>query len=62
MDKLEPLFAAKITEAQTRLGEIAPNEFAKILVDEVQLKMCGYFGVPPEELFTPEELKNLGRS
>lgn len=59
MDKLEPIFAAKIREAQKRLGEISPDEFAKLLVDEVQFKMCGYFGVEPAEILSAEEIANI---
>lgn len=50
MDKLEPVFAAKIREAQKKLGEISPEEFSKLLVDEVQLKLCNYFGVDPKDV------------
>lgn len=61
MDKLEPIFAAKIREAQQKLGAVSPDEFAKLLVDEVQLKLCGYFDVDPATVLSSEELKNLGR-
>lgn len=50
MDKLEPIFAAKIREAQKKFGEIPPETFSKILVDEVQLKLCGYFGIEPKDV------------
>lgn len=50
MDALEPLLAAKLKEAQQRFGAIPPENFSKILVDEIQVKMCEIIGVDPNEV------------
>ena len=50
MDQLEPLLASKLREAQEKFGKIPPDEFAKVLVDEIQIKMCNVVGVDPVEV------------
>lgn len=50
MDQLEPYFAAKIREAQKGLNTISPDEFSKVLVDDVQLKLCRKFDINPEDI------------
>ena len=50
LDQLEPIFAAKIKEAQTKLAQIPPEEFSKVLVDEVQTKLCDLVGLDPKEV------------
>lgn len=50
MDDLEPLFAAKIKEAQAKANSIPPEQFAKEVVDMVQTKACEYAGLDPTEV------------
>lgn len=50
LDQLEPVFAAKIREAQAKIGAIPPDQFAKILVDEAQAKLCTLVGLDPSEV------------
>lgn len=49
LDLLEPMIASKLKEAQEKFGKIPPEEFAKILVDEIQYKLCDVCGVKPED-------------
>lgn len=49
-DDFEPILAGKIREAQKKLGEIPPEEFAKNLVDEIQLFLCKKLGVDPKKV------------
>lgn len=53
LDQLEPIFAAKIKEAQKRFGEIPPEQFSKTLVDEVQVKLCELVKLDPKEVLKP---------
>ncbi len=50
MDQLEPFLALKIREAQSKFGAIPPEEFSKVLVDEIQVKLCHIVGVDPLEV------------
>lgn len=50
MDSLEPLLALKLREAQEKFGKIPPEEFAKTLVDEIQVRMCQVVNVDPKEI------------
>lgn len=49
-DKLEPIFAKKILEAQKALGSLPPESFAKVLVDDVQVQLCKWAKIDPKEL------------
>lgn len=50
LDEFEAPLAAKIKEGQRRAAEIPPDQFAKELVDEVQLKLCRMWGVDPSKV------------
>ncbi len=50
MDALEPIIAVKLREAQEKFGSIPPEQFAKTLVDDVQLKLCLKLGVDPKDV------------
>lgn len=50
LDQAEPVIAAKLREAQARLQSIPPDQFAKELVDEIQLKLCEHLGVDPKDI------------
>ena len=50
LDQLEPIFAAKIREAQQKLNSIPPDQFAKELVDEVQTKLCELVKLNPADV------------
>lgn len=50
LDFLEPYFAKKIREAQSRLSSISPDEFSKMLVDDIQLQLCKKFNIDPKDL------------
>lgn len=50
MDVLEPLLADRLKEAQEKFGAIPPKEFSKQLVDEIQIHMCQWIGVDPDEI------------
>lgn len=50
LDQLEPIFAVKIKEAQAKFGAIPADQFSKILVDEVQAKLCELVGLDPAEV------------
>ena len=56
MDNLEPLFATKIKEAQEKLNQVPPDQFAKTLVDEVQYKLCLAGKIDPLSVLTQEEI------
>lgn len=53
MDILEPLLATKIKEGQKRINEIPPEQFAKELIDEIQIKLCMHLKLNPEEILKP---------
>lgn len=50
MDVLEPMIAEKLKEAQSKLGSIPPDQFAKTLVDDIQIKLCKQFEIDPKSL------------
>lgn len=50
MDQLEAPFAAKIKEAQETAGSIPAEQFAKEVVDMVQLKACELLKLDPKEI------------
>jgi hypothetical protein len=50
LDELEPYLAEKIREAQQKLNNVPPNEFAKGLVDDIQRQLCAKFGVDPKDI------------
>lgn len=50
MDELEQPFAEKIKEAQSKLGEIPPEEFAKQVVDDIQRLLCRKLNIDPKEI------------
>jgi len=50
LDGLEPVIASKLKEAQKKLGEIPPEQFAVTLVDEIQTWLCVKFGIDPREV------------
>ena len=50
MDELEEPFALKIKEAQKVMGSISPEEFSKLIVDDVQRMLCKKVGIDPAEL------------
>lgn len=49
-DELEEPFAQKIIEAQKKLGEIPPHQFAKEVVDEIQRWACRKLDIPVEKI------------
>lgn len=53
MDELEPVFAEKIKKAQATLGSIPPEEFAKQVVDDIQLTLCRKLNIDPKEVGLP---------
>lgn len=50
MDKLEPIFAAEIREAQRKFGSIDPDKISKSLVDKAQIACCGFARLDPSEV------------
>lgn len=50
MDQLEGPFAAKIREAQARASSIPAEQFAKEVVDMIQVKLCAVAGLDPVKI------------
>jgi hypothetical protein len=48
LDRLVPVISAKIVKAQRALNDVPPEQFAKELVDEMQIELCKLAGVDPE--------------
>lgn len=53
MDQLEAPFAEKIREAQAKASSIPAEQFAREVVDMVQLKACELLKLNPEEILKP---------
>lgn len=50
LDQLEPIFTAKIIEAQKTLGAIPADQFSKVLVDDIQRFICNKTGIDPKSI------------
>ena len=50
MDDLEAPFALKIKEAQQKASSIPAEQFAKEIVDMVQIKACELLKLDPKEI------------
>lgn len=50
LDQLEAPFAAKIKEAQEKAKSIPPEQFAKEVVDMVQMKACELLKLDPNKI------------
>ena len=50
MDQLEIPFAEKIKEAQRKAGSIPAEQFAKEVVDMIQLRLCAILKLDPKEI------------
>lgn len=50
LDLLKPFVAGKLSDAQNKFGSIPPEQFADVLVTEIQMALCGRLGVAPEDV------------